>query len=439
MIWIERLRGVLWGPFTILLFVLTGLMLTVRTRGVQFWCWGRLLRAPKTKNADGLTPFQALCTSLGGTMGVGNLAGVASALTLGGPGAIFYMLLAAFFGMAAKYAELLLAVRFRLTGKDSPDGLPLGGPMVYLSRGAGMPALAFMSAGCCLLCVFGTGAAAQGSAIAEAVSPLIDLPRWMIGCAIALLTVLFLRGGGQHIGRAAAVLVPFMTVLYLIGGGAVLFLHREVLPGAVQAIWDGALEPGAAGGGLFGFLTSRAIANGFAKGVFSHEAGMGSAPIAHGCSNAQDACAEGLLGAVEVFLDTCVVCLLTALCILCTGADGDGMACTAAAFRTVFGPFTEGFLALIVAFLAFSTILGWSYYGIACLRWLRAPRFVHRLYPYMVALAAGAAALLPLTELLLAADLAAACMAFPNLIGLWVLSDAVAAETRDFLQNERLP
>ncbi|MBR3867431.1 MAG: sodium:alanine symporter family protein, partial [Butyricicoccus sp.] len=191
---IQTIRYALWGPCTILLFVLTGLMLTIRTRGVQFWCWGRLLRGQKQKTTGGLTPFEALCTSLGGTMGVGNLAGVASAITLGGTGAVFYMLLAAFFGMATKYAELLLAVRYRTDGRE-----PLGGPMVYLTK-AGMPGLAKCSAFCCLLCVLGTGAASQGGAIAESAAPLLHLPRPVIGATVTLLVLPVLKGGGKRIG-----------------------------------------------------------------------------------------------------------------------------------------------------------------------------------------------------------------------------------------------
>ena len=429
---IEQIRYALWGPFTILLFVLTGLMLTVRTRGVQFWCLGRLLRGQKQKNADGLTPFQALCTSLGGTLGVGNLAGVATAITLGGPGAVFYMLAAAFFGMAVKYAELVLAVRYRKPGRQ-----PLGGPMVYLAEGAGLPVLGKIFALCCIVCVLGTGAAAQGCAIIESVSPLLGLPRPVIGITTALLVLPILLGGGKTIGRVAEILVPIMTVLYLAGGWAVLLAHADALPQAIAAICAGAHEPGAAGGGVLGLLTARAVSNGFSKGVFSHEAGMGSAPIAHGCSNASDPCAEGLLGAVEVFIDTCVVCLTTALCILCTGAGGDGLTRTIGAFETVFGRFADGFIALIVLFLAISTILGWNFYGLACLRWLRAPQLIRRLYPLAVAAAAGLSSLMPLTELLLCADIASACMAFPNLIGLWALSGEVAAETRQFLKQKQ--
>ncbi|MGN0994434.1 MAG: alanine/glycine:cation symporter family protein [Butyricicoccus sp.] len=429
---IEQIRYALWGPFTILLFVLTGLMLTVRTRGVQFWCLGRLLRGQKQKNADGLTPFQALCTSLGGTLGVGNLAGVAAAITLGGPGAVFYMLVAAFFGMAAKYAELLLAVRYRKPGRE-----PLGGPMVYLSEGAGLPVLGKIFALCCIVCVLGTGAAAQGCAIVESVSPLLGLPRSVIGSAVALAVLPALLGGGKTIGRVAEILVPVMTVLYVAGACAVLLAHADALPGAFAAIWAGAREPGAAGGGILGLLTARAVSNGFSKGIFSHEAGMGSASIAHGCSNASDPCAEGLLGAVEVFIDTCAVCLLTALCILCTGAEGDGLTRTIGAFETVFGRFADGFIALIVLFLAVSTILGWSFYGLACLRWLQAPRMIRRLYPFAVAASAGFSAFFPLDALLLLADIASACMAFPNLIGLWALSGEVAAETRQFLKQKQ--
>lgn len=427
------IRYALWGPFTVLLILGTGVYLTIQTRLVQVWCLPRLLRGRTQSKSGGLSPLQALCTSLGGTLGVGNLAGVAIAITLGGPGAVFYMLLAAFFGMATKYAELLLAVRFQIS-----DGAPLGGPMVYLTRGAGLPRLAKVFAVCCIFSALGSGAAAQGGAIAEAVEAVCPAPPVLIGILTGLLLLPVLYGGGERIARASSVLVPVMTVAYLTAGAAILWMHRDRLPAAFAAILSGALEPLAAGGGVLGLLTAHAVSDGFAKGVFSNEAGMGSAPIAHGCTTGAKPCEEGMLGAVEVFLDTFVVCLMTALVILVTGANESGrmgLSMTAAAFSELFGPLAEGFIAVTVLFLAVSTVLGWSFYGLACLRFLRVRRALRGLYPLGVALSVAAAAHFPLTDLLYLCDISAALMAFPNLYGLWVLAPVVRRETKAFLKK----
>ena len=429
-----RIRYALWGPFTVLLILGTGAYLTRQSRFIQFWCLPRLLRQnSRTDRSRGISPWQALCTSLGGTLGVGNLAGVAIAITLGGPGAVFYMLLAAFFGMATKYAELLLAVRYQVS-----DGAPLGGPMVYLSRGAGTPRLARLFAVCCILSALGTGAAAQGGAIAEALSPLLPVSPQVIGITAAALLLPVLYGGGTRIARASAVLVPVMTVLYLAGGAAVLILHRDRLPAAFSATLHSAACPLAAGGGITGLLTARTVADGFAKGVFSNEAGMGSAPIAHGCTAGARPCEEGMLGAVEVFLDTFVVCLMTALVLLVSGAAESGrtgLTMTTAAFEGVFGPFSGLFIGVTVLFLAGSTVLGWSFYGLACLRWLKAGRFLRAAYPFGVAFSIAAAARFPLTILLTLCDISAALMAFPNLFGLWILAPEVRRITDDFLKR----
>lgn len=431
--WIISLRGALWGPFTVLLIGLTGLRLTCCAQGVQFWCVGRLLHPRSAAAAGGISPFQALCTSLGGTLGVGNLAGVAAAITLGGPGAVFWMLAAAFLGMATKYSELVLAVKYRIR---TPE--PLGGPMVYLARGAGLPHLARLFALCCVISAMGTGAAAQGSAIAEALAPLVPIPRGGIGLAAGLCLLPILYGGGQRIARVSAFIVPVMTAAYLTGGLAVLVTHAAAIPSALGQIVHGAFAPLAAGGGLLGLLTARTVSDGLAKGIFSNEAGMGSAPIAHGSSDSASPCQTGLLGAVEVFLDTCVVCLMTALVLLVTDAPAtgaQGLQMTVAAFSTVLGAAAPWFIGVTVVFLAASTILGWSFYGMACLRFLHASPRLCRLYPLAIAAAAACAARVPLPALLLAADIASACMAFPNLIGLWLLSDEVAQETRRFLRK----
>lgn len=435
--WILQLRYALWGPFTVLFLLLTGVYLTLKTRAVQLWAPFLLLRARRsTQTADTISPWQALCTSLGGTLGVGNLAGVSLAIALGGPGAVFYMLLAAFFGMATKYAELLLSVRCRIR----QNGMPLGGPMVYLARRAGLPRIGKLFALCCVISALGTGAAAQGSAITEAVHTVLPLPPLAIGIAVALLLLPVLRGGGKRIARVSAVLVPVMTLLYLSAGALVLIAHADQLPGAFGRILQGALDPLAAGGGFVGLISAHTVADGISKGIFSNEAGMGSAPIAHGCANVDDPCQEGLLGTVEVFLDTFVVCLMTALVLLVTGADQSGyigLTGTIYAFSGLFGRFAGVFIAITVVFLAASTVLGWSFYGMACLRFLHARPLLQQLYPYAAALCIVLAAFFPLNLLLQLSDIAAACMTLPNLLGLWVLAPVVSQETDRFLQRAR--
>lgn len=433
--WILKIRYALWGPFTVLFIAATGVLLTLRTHGVQFWCVKHLLHRRSKQKSDGISPFEALCTSLGGTLGVGNLAGVASALTLGGPGAIFWMLVAAFLGMATKYSELLLAVKYR---EHRPE--PLGGPMVYLSRGAHLPALAHLFAFCCIFSAIGTGAAAQGSAITEALAPLVHISRPLIALIVCLLLLPVLYGGSALIAQVSSVLVPLMTGSYLVIGGLVIALHADQIPSALSAIVSGALEPLACGGGLLGLVTARTISDGFSKGIFSNEAGMGSAPIAHGSSDSNSPCETGMLGAVEVFVDTCVVCLLTALVLLTTGAwqsGADGLAMTTRAFATVLGDFAPWFIGVTVVFLAVSTILGWSFYGLSCLKWLHVPNGFVRIYPLLIVCSAALSGYLPLTPLLLVTDISAACMSFPNLIGLWTLSGEISKETRQFLQNTK--
>ncbi len=428
---ILKIRYTLWGPFTVLFIAATGLLLTLRTHGVQFWCVKHLLNRRNHHSSNGISPFEALCTSLGGTLGVGNLAGVASALTLGGPGAIFWMLVAAFLGMATKYSELVLAVKYRI---HRPD--PLGGPMVYLSRGAHLPKLAHLFALCCILSAMGTSAAAQGSAITEALAPLIPIPRPLIALIVCMLLLPILYGGSTLIAQVSSVLVPIMTGSYLLAGGLVVALHADQIPAALSAIVSGAFEPLACGGGLLGVITAHTVSDGFSKGIFSNEAGMGSAPIAHGSSDSNSPCETGMLGAVEVFVDTCVVCLLTALVVLTTGAwqsGTDGLAMTTYAFSSVLGGLAPWFIGITVVFLAVSTILSWSFYGLSCLKWMHAKTWMLHLYPIIIVCSAALSGYIPLTVLLLVTDISAACMSFPNLIGLWLLSGEVSKETTQFL------
>lgn len=429
---LNSIRYTLWGPFTILIILLTGIYLTYSSRLVQFWCLPKLLKFNNKNGETGISPWQALCTSLGGTLGVGNLAGVAIAIQLGGAGAVFFMLLAAFFGMATKYSELLLAVYYQ-----TKEASPLGGPMVYLSKGADLPILAKFFAIFCVISAIGTGAAAQGSAIAEAVGNVLPISHVTIGIVTGVLLLPILYGGSQRIAKVSSIIVPFMTVSYLLAGLIVLIIHKDNIPNAFLKIFHGITEPLAAGGGLIGFLTSRAISDGFSKGVFSNEAGMGSAPIAHGCTVGAKPCEEGMLGAVEVFIDTFVVCLMTSLVILVTNSEQSGfygLSMTSFAFSSLFGYVAANFISIIVIFLAVSTVLGWSFYGLACLRWLKVKRIIRAFYPILIAVSVAFSSLFPLADLLVLCDIASALMALPNLYGLWILAPIVKHQTKLFLK-----
>lgn len=436
-----KIRYLLWGPFTIVLLLLTGAYLTWKSGFVQFWCAKSLFRQIRTgrkkaSSADAITPLQALFTSLGGTLGVGNLAGVAAGIALGGPGAVFYMLVAAFFGMATKFSEIVLAVRFRVW----QNGSPLGGPMVYLERAAYHPKLAKLFCLCCIIASLGTGAMMQAGAITEAVTAVVPLSPALISFIIAFAAWPVLRGGSKLIAKTSSILVPFMTLFYLIAGIIVLVLNRERIVPSLWLILSDAARPAAAGGGIVGILTSRCVSDGFSKGIFSNEAGMGSASIAHGCADSRSPCEQGVLGAVEVFLDTCVVCLLTALVILVSGVPihgTNGLPITTAAFGTAFGGLSASFVCVIVTFLAFSTIIGWSFYGLACLRYLTGTARGEKIYQILVVVSVVLSALFPLDSMLLAADIAAAMMAFPNLIGLWTLAPVVQFECQKYLDRKK--
>lgn len=431
---ILMIRYWLWGPCTIAFMLATGFYFTLRTHGVQFWCV-RYLWGKRNQPCAGISPWNAFCTSLGGTLGVGNLAGVATAITLGGVGAVFYMMLGAFFGMATKYAELVLSIRYQ-----SHEKIPLGGPMVYLSQGAHCDVLAKVFAICCIFSVLFTGAAAQGSAMAEAVHGILPFPRWVLGLGFCAVLLPALYGGRRRIARISTHLVPVLAAIYVSTCLCILVRHANRLLPAVCLMMQDALSPIACGGGVSGLLTAHVVSDGFAKGMFSNEAGMGSAPIAHGSVRNAQPCAQGVLGAVEVFLDTCVVCLLTALVLLVTDAyhaDVDGLQMTILAFSSIFGGYAQIFIGIIVVFLAITTVLGWSFYGIACLRWLQAKHILRVLYPCAVAGVTAVAVYLPLTPVLLLADIAAACMTFPNLVGLWLLRQEVIAETEQFLHKNR--
>ncbi len=434
------LRNILWGPFTILLMLCTGLYLSIRTGFVQLWCipaFIRQLRDKNTSKPSGISPLQALSTSLGGTLGIGNLAGVSVALTLGGAGAIFYMLLAAFLGMATKFSEIVLAVRFQVHTKD---GQLLGGPMLYLSRGLGWHRSAQFFCVVCIAASLTMGAMTQTSALTEATHAVLPLSPLLISSIAAFLIAPVLSGGKSRIAAAASLIVPLLLLLYFILCGIALHANADKIPAALQQIVHEALHPAAMQGGILGTLTSQAVINGFAKGVFSNEAGLGSAPLAHGSAACQNAVAEGLLGAVEVFIDTCVICLLTALVVLTSGVLGSGasgLTLTTQAFSGVLHRHAPLWVGIMVVFLSITSVLGWGFYGLTCLRYLTAQKTAEIWYRRTLLAAMLLSTCFPFQHLLIAADIFAAPMAFPNLLALWTLAPMVQQETAHFLQTQK--
>ena len=368
-----------WGPIMLALLVGTGVFLTFRTGWVQVRRFGYIMRNTvgslfrkkgQTDHGSNLSPFQAVTTALAGTVGTGNIAGVTGAIFIGGPGAVFWMWVSAFFGMCTKYAEIALALKFRDTGAD---GVHKGGPMYYIENGLGKSwkwlAVVFALLGG--LASFGIGNIAQSSEIAGAVSGLFGLDPMVTGVALTLLVGVVVLGGVKRIGQVTSLLVPFMSVFYVAAGAVVILMRITDIPGVFAAIFTSAFSFEAVGGGVFGYAIMVAMKNGFARGVFSNEAGLGSAPIAHAASSTEEPAEQAIWGVFEVFFDTIVICSITAFTVLLSGfelgeAALEGYASKGSAAVAAFNSILPGTLGgtiiqLSLVFFALSTILSWSY------------------------------------------------------------------------------
>lgn len=448
---VKAVNALVWGPAMMGLLLGAGVLLSVRAGFPQFRRFRETLRATlgsafsgKKASRGAVSPFQAVSTALAGTVGTGNIAGVAGAVALGGPGAVFWMWFSALWGMATKYAEVLLAVRFR---ERAPDGSWRGGPMYTIENGLGPSfrplARLFALAGMCA--AFGIGNLAQVNTIAGAAVTLFETlvphgpPAFAVRLTAGSLTAaaagLALLGGASRIGAVAERLVPAMSLLYITGALGVILAHAGALPDVLRAICAGAFSPEAALGGAAGIGMRQAVRFGVARGVFSNEAGLGSAPIAHAGTSETDPARQGLFGIFEVFADTIVICTLTALAILTSGVPvawgrSAGAELTIAAFSGTFGRRTAGLLiAVCLVFFAFSSVLTWSLYGCRCAEYLFGARAggVYRL------LFSGACVLGAVCELSLAWSVSEALnglMAIPNLVSLLALSGVVARESR---------
>ncbi|MCI8678617.1 MAG: sodium:alanine symporter family protein [Lawsonibacter sp.] len=445
-----------WGPIMLALLVGTGVFLTFRTGWVQVRWFGyimkntvgSLFRKRNTQNhGSNLSPFQAVTTALAGTVGTGNIAGVTGAIFIGGPGAVFWMWVSAFFGMCTKYAEIALALKFRDTDER---GVHKGGPMYYIENGLGKgwKWLAVLFAILGGLASFGIGNIAQSSEIAGALNGLFGVDPMISGVALTVVVGIVVIGGVKRIGQVTSLLVPFMSVFYVAAGIVVILMRLPDIPGVFAAIFTSAFSFEAVGGGVFGYAIMVAMKNGFARGVFSNEAGLGSAPIAHAASSAQEPAEQAIWGVFEVFFDTIVICSITAFTVLLSGfelgeAALSGYASKGAAAVAAFNSILPGTLGgtiiqLSLVFFALSTILSWSYYGERCWGYIsRDNKVVTSVYKIIFVLfcivgATGSGQLMwDISDTLNGA------MAIPNLIALLLLSGAVASITREYFKDKK--
>ena len=439
--WVGRAADALWNPWLLGLFLFTGLVYSLGSGffqlfGLPLWlraALGGLFRREKGAKR-GLSPLQSLATALASTMGTGSIAGVATALTLGGPGAVFWMWASAWLGMMTGFGEKLLSVRFQ---RPAPGGGMQGGPMFYLRDGLGWHGAALWFTLACLPATLAGGDLVQSSSIAQALESSFALPRLATGLVTAALAALVLMGGVGRIARVSSALVPAMALLYLGAGGWVLLCRATALPGALKLIFLCALSPRAALGGGAGWTVASALRYGVARGVFTNEAGLGPSAMAHGAADHACPVRQGFWGMFEVALATLLVCSVTALVILVSGVwqPGSpkaltGTSLTAAAFSSVLGPAGSWTVSLCLLLFAFSSILGWSYYGQQCLRYLTGDDRLLPLYRALFLLCIPLGAVWENAVVWELVDLCNALMALPNLVGLIVLAPTALGELR---------
>ena len=462
------LNGIAWGPWMLLLLVGTGVYLSCRMGFLQFRKFGYIMKNTggkifkKQSAGEGeVTPFQAMATALAATVGTGNIAGVTGAIAVGGPGAVFWMWLSALFGMATKYAEVVLAVRYR---ERNEKGDWVGGPMYYIKNGLGQKwkflGVAFSLLGA--LAAFGIGNMTQVNTIASSLNTAIDsfgghtaanaltffgqsvpVTSLVIGCVVAAIVALVLFGGIKRIGSVAEKMVPFMAAVYILCSLLVVFSNLGSVGKVFAMIFRGAFSAEAALGGAFGITIMTTIQKGVGRGVFSNEAGLGSAPIAHAATSESNPVKQGLYGIFEVFMDTVVICTLTALTVLCGAESGvvipwgssAGTELVSAAFSTVFGAKLGALIVAVgIGLFALSTILSWALYGSRCFEFLTGGKLV-KAYQVVFVAVVVVGATMELELVWNIADTLNGFMAIPNLIALLGLSGVVVKMTREFFKK----
>lgn len=442
------IRDALWGVPTMILLLGTGLLLTIRLKGMSFYRFPRALKMifEKEEGADGdVSAFGSLCTSLAATIGTGSIVGVATALRIGGPGALFWMWVSALLGMATKYAECLLAVKYRTRDEN---GNFSGGPMYYIEKGMGKKwiplAKAFAIFGL-TTALLGCGTFPQVNSITESVHNLFHIPTWVSGLIIAALSGAVILGGIKSISRVAELIVPFMAILYIGGAVTVLFLNAASIPGVFSDIFHAAFNPASVGGGVAGTALISVITSmrtGIARGIYTNEAGLGSSPIVSASAKTNSCVRQGLISMTGVFITTVVVCTMTGLVILSSGlletSVLDGSVLASQAFSiSLPGNFGEYIVTIGIIFFSFTTIIGWCYYGERCAVYLTGGTKIILPYKALYILMLVIAPFLALDAIWTLADITNALMVFPNLISLLFLQKDVLSETKLFWQNEK--
>ena len=438
---LNAIDSFMWGPPLITLLVGTGIYLTLRLRLLQ------VVRLPKAlalifkakNHGEGdVSSFKALCVALAATVGTGNIVGVATAVKIGGPGAIFWMWMAAFFGMATKYAEGLLAVKYRST---DAKGNIAGGPMYYIRQGMGekyKPLATFFAAATILVAYFGIGTFPQVNAIVDSAEISFGLSKVLTGFVLTVLIAAITIGGLQSIAKVASKVIPFMAIMYITISLGLIVMNIDALPAAVALVLESAFTGTAAAGGFAGSTIMMAMQNGIARGVFSNESGLGSAPIAAAAAKTKEPAEQGLISMTGTFIDTIIICTMTGLALVLTGVwqgDAAGAAMTSAAFASAYGNIGSMLLTVALVLFAFTTILGWNYYGERACIYLFGTKGVMPYRLIFIALIASGG-FLKLEAIWILADIVNGLMAIPNLIALIALSGVVVAETESYLARK---
>lgn len=441
---LNKVDAFIWGPPLLVLLVGTGILLTVKLGVIQIIKLPRALKlifSAENKGSGDVSSFAALCTALAATVGTGNIVGVATAIKAGGPGALFWMWIAAFFGMATKYSEGVLAIKYRTKDKN---GQVSGGPMYYIVNGMGekwRPLAIFFAISGILVALLGIGTFTQVNSITDAINNSFGVDPRITGVVLAVFVALVVFGGLKSISNVATKIVPFMAVIYIVICGIILLSFWNKIPETFMLIIKSAFTPTAATGGFLGATMSLAIRNGIARGVFSNESGLGSAPIAAAAAKTEWPAEQGLISMTGTFIDTIIICTLTGFSLVISGvwcSDLNGAVMTQAAFNGAIPTFGPILLTVSLTLFAFTTILGWSYYGERCFEFLfglKGMNGYRTVFVTMVLLGA----FLKLEVVWIIADIVNGLMAIPNLIALLALSPIIVSETKKYFEHINSP
>jgi AGCS family alanine or glycine:cation symporter len=434
---LTAIRDFIWGLPLIVLLVGTGIFLTIRLRGLQIrgllysLYLGLIKRKEDDKQEGDISHFQALMTALAATVGTGNIVGVAIAISTGGPGALFWMWITGIFGMATKYSEAVLAIKYR---EVDEFGTMSGGPMYYISKGLGWKWLGTLFAIFAFMAAFGIGNMVQSNSVADGVKASFGIPNWVTGIILATLTAMVVLGGIKSIAKVTQVLVPFMIIIYIMGASVILLMRLSIIPQVFILIFKHAFSPTAAVGGFLGAAVIQTMRMGVSKGVFSNESGLGSAPIAAAAAKTPNPVKQALVSMTQTFIDTLVVCTMTGLVLILSGLwsygpELKGAKLTAMAFDGFFpGGIGEFIVTISLIFFAYSTILGWCYYGEKSIEYLFKERAV-KTYRVVFVIFVAIGTFLKLETVWRLSDIMNGLMAFPNLVGLIGLSAVIVSET----------